>query len=185
MNTRLLRKIALLSAGLASILTSYADVYTTQDGTSYDGRISKVLNESVHLLVGDAKSTVALGSFDADSKAAIEAWMKENPLKVDVHTKWDVQPVIKSSAMPALPEQFKASPFKGMVSVDLVLDESGQVIHASVRKSTHAELDTPSVEAAKAWLFEPAQVGGKKVRSKLRVPFKFVYTPPAKEKPAS
>ncbi len=53
-----------------------------------------------------------------------------------------------------------------MVNVDLVLDESGKVIHSSVMKSTHPELEEGSVAAAMTWRFEPAKVGGKSVKAK-------------------
>ncbi|EDY81580.1 TonB family C-terminal domain protein [Verrucomicrobiia bacterium DG1235] len=186
MKTRLTRLLALLAAGLAPVFAVYGDAFTKNDGTSFEGRIYKVLDGSVYLRVGEERINAPIGDFDAASQGAIESWVAENPQAVDVYTKWDVQPRIKSSSMPNLPDQFLSEDFKGMVSVDLVLNESGQVIHASVKKSTHSELEPPSLEAAKTWIFEPAQVGGKSVKSKLRVPFKFVYTPPAPdEAPAS
>lgn len=160
------------------VSSTYAEVYTTESGATLDGRIYKVLDSTVHLRVGEERVSHALSEFNAESQAAIQAWMKANPYSVDVHTKWDVQPRIVSSAMPSIPEQYLAEEFKGMVSVDLILDERGQVIHASVKKSTHSDLETPSLDAAKTWIFEPAQVGGKTVKSKLRVPFRFVNTPP-------
>ncbi len=83
--------------------------------------------------------------------------------------------MIKSSSMPKLPNQFREPAFKGMVSVELVLDEKGKVIFAKVQISTHAGLEAASVEAAKTWRFAPAKVGGKTVKAKLRVPFKFTY----------
>ncbi len=188
MKTKLIRLIALIAVGLAPVFTVSADVYTKTDGTSYDGRIYKVLGGAVYLRVGEERVNAPVSEFDAAAQAAIKAWTEENPLKVDVYTKWDRQPVIKSSAMPSIPDQFLAEEFKGLVSVDLVLNEAGQVIHASIKKSTHSDLEAPSLEAAKSWIFEPAQVGGKSVRSKLRIPFKFVNTPPpppAEEAPVS
>lgn len=187
MNSKLKRIFTFVAIGSATVFSSFADVYTKRDGTSYDGLIYKVLEDSVYLRVGEERFSAPIAEFDSDSQAAIKTWSAENPFKVDIYTKWDVKPAIKSTAMPALPEQFLAEEFRGLVSVDLVLDESGQVIHATVNKSTHADLDAPSLEAAKTWRFEPAQVGGKTVRSKLRVPFKFVNTPPppAEEVPVS
>ncbi|MDQ8203046.1 energy transducer TonB [Pelagicoccus sp. SDUM812003] len=178
MKTRTLRYLSLFLA-VATLCgsSSIADTLTTSAGASYDGRIYKILEQVVYMKVGEETVEVALADLDAASKAAAQAWADENPQSVDVYTKWDTQPRIKSSAMPFLPEEFHNPEFKGMVAVDLVLNEAGQVIHASVKKSTHEGLEAPSLEAAKTWIFEPAQVGGKPVKSKLRVPFKFVYTP--------
>ncbi|MBK1880257.1 energy transducer TonB [Pelagicoccus mobilis] len=178
MFTRLNRLLVLGVAGCFPILAASADVYTTESGTAYDGQIVKVLDNTVYLRVGEERVEEKLSKFDADSKAAIESWIEANPQSVDVYTKWDVQPRIVSSSMPNLPEQYLAEEFKGMVSVDLVLNENGQVIHASIKKSTHADLEAPALDAAKTWIFEPAKVGGKMVKSKLRVPFRFVNTPP-------
>lgn len=181
MKTRLSRTIAIIALGFAPILAAFADTYTLSDGTVHDGYIYKVLDGSVYLKVGEERIDASVADFDTASQDAINAWAAENPNAVDVYTKWDVQPRIKSSSLPHLPEQFQSADFKGMVSVDLILDDRGQVVHASIKKSTHAELESPSLEAAKTWIFEPAQVDGKPVKSKLRVPFKFVYTPPVEE----
>lgn len=177
MNATLKRLAGLLAVGLPLVLGAHAETYTKTDGVAYDGDIYKVLDGAVFLRVGDDKVSAPIAEFDAASQAAIEAWAEENPFRVDVYTKWDVQPAIKSSSMPKIPEQFLAEEFKGMVSVDLVLNEAGQVIHASIKKSTHPDLEAPSLEAARSWLFVPARIGGETVRSKLRVPFKFVHTP--------
>ena len=184
MKTRYARYIPLLFAAASLSVASIADTYTTAAGVSYDGEIYKILENEVYITVGEEKVQAPIADFDGASQAAIKAWGDANPESVDVYTKWDAQPRIKSSALPILPEQFHNPEFTGMVSVDLVLSETGQVIHASIKKSTHGELEAPSLEAAKTWIFEPAQVNGKPVKSKLRVPFKFVYTPPAAEQPA-
>lgn len=181
MKTLFIRFISLCALGSVSLLSLQADTFTTTAGKAYDGEIYKILDGTVFLRVGEDKVEADFADFDAGSQDAIATWKAANPTLVDVYTKWDVQPRIVSSAMPSLPEQFKDTEFSGLVSVDLILDESGQVIQASIKKSTHVELELTSLEAAKTWKFEPAQVGGKFVRSKLRVPFKFVSTPPAPE----
>ena len=162
-----------------------AETFTTTSGASHEGEIYKILEEVVTIKSNGEKIQIPLSDLDSASKYTVQTWAAAHPERVDVYTKWDAQPRIKSSAMPYLPEQFHDPAFKGMVSVDLVLDETGQVIHASVKKSTHKGLEAPSLEAAKTWIFEPAQVGGKAVKSKLRVPFKFVYTPTQSKEPAS
>ena len=160
-----------------------ADTYTLTSGEAHDGAIYKILDNQVSIKKDGERVSFPISDFDAASQEAIKAWAASNSHKVDVYARWDAQPVIKSSSMPQLPEQFHNAEFKGMVSVDLVLDESGNVVYASIKKSTHSELEGPSLAAAKTWLFEPAKVGGKAVKAKLRVPFKFVYTPPVEPEP--
>jgi TonB family protein len=67
--------------------------------------------------------------------------------------------------LPELPEQFLESKFKGSASVELILDESGPVLHASVRDASHKELEAPSIEATKNWKFEPSMIDGNPVKS--------------------
>lgn len=177
MNRKFLRYLTTTALWALSIAALSAETFTTASGSSYDGEIQKILDGHVTLRVGGESVSVALNDFDPSSKAAIKAWADKHPESVDVYTKWDAQPRIMSSVMPVLPEQFHDPAFKGMVSVDLVLDEQGRVIHAAISKSTHEGLETPSLDAARTWIFEPAQVAGKPVKSKLRVPFKFVFTP--------
>lgn len=184
MKTQFSRYIGTLMAAAFLGCAASAGTFTKSSGDSFEGEISKLLDGTVHFSNGGDGVEVALADLDASSKAQVEAWASENPQSVDVYTKWDSQPRVKSTAMPQLPEQFCVPEFKGMVSVDLVLNENGQVIHAAIKKSTHEDLEAPSLEAAKTWIFEPAQIGGKPVKSKLRVPFKFTYTPPTEEVPA-
>ncbi len=61
--------------------------------------------------------------------------------------------------------------------MELVLDEAGNVLAASIRSASHDELKAPSIEATKEWKFQPTMVNGKPVKSKLRVPFSFENSP--------
>ena len=108
---------------------------------AYNGKIFKILEGQVTIdVAGGEKTTAPLVDFDEASQEVINKWASSYPESVDVYTKWDSQPVIKSSAISQLPNQLRDPAFKGMVSVDLVLNEKGQVISAKVQKSTHAEL---------------------------------------------
>lgn len=179
MNINIFRNLTVLAASTFALTFATADTLTTTAGETHDGRIYKVLEETVSLRIGEERVHIAVSDFDAASQSTIQAWAAEHPEKVDVYAKWDVQPAVRSTVMPSLPEQFHNPAFKGMVSLDLVLSETGKVIFAQARKSTHPELEGPAIEAAKTWVFSPAEVGGKAVKSKLRIPFKFIYTPPA------
>lgn len=173
---------ALIAATFAGTLSLSGASFNLKDGSQIEGEIAKVRNNQVTIAQADGSKTVcAFAELDAAGQKAIKSWKRDNPEKSDVFLKWDKQPVILSNAMPRLPEQLRSGTFKGMTSVELVLDEKGQVLHASINKSTHAELEGPSIEATKAWKFEPAEVDGKAVKSKLRVPFNFTYVEPEPE----
>lgn len=176
-----IRNIALAIAALVAITQVQAATFSLTNGSTIEGEINSAIEDQVKISVkGGSKSVIAISDFDSESQAKIAAWKNANPAKADVHTKWDEQPIIVSSKMPQLPEQFLDESFKGSARIELILDESGQVLHASVQDSTHSELEGPAIEATKSWKFQPALVDGKPVKSKLRVPFNFKNTPERK-----
>lgn len=87
--------------------------------------------------------------------------------------KWEVQPRLDPAVAPYLPEQFRRSAFEGGVSVDLVLNEKGQVIRARVTKPAQQELEVRTLEAART--------SEKNAKAKSRALSKFVYTSSASE----
>lgn len=153
--------------------SAFGGTYLLSSGESLSGELVKLFEGTVEVQVAGQSVEHPLSAFDAASQQAISSWAEKNPYLVDVYSKWDSQPVIKSSSMPDIPASLNNGSFSGMVAVDLVLDEKGRVIHAIASKSTHAELEGPSVAAASTWVFAPAKIGGKAVKSRLRIPFKF------------
>lgn len=176
---RLIRILGLAVLGLSVANAAIAGVFTSKAGETFEGSLYKAHEGFVYFQFGLEKVENKRSSFDAEPRKAIKAWVSENSQAVDVHSERYLQPRIVASSLPRLPEQYWAEAFKGMVSVDLVFDDRGRVIHASIPKWTHDSLESPSLEAAKTWIFEPAQVKGRSVKSRLRVPFRFVNTPPA------
>ena len=181
MKNYLLRNLSLIAAGIACSIQLSAESYKLSDGTQIEGEIHRANGKSITIVASDASKVIRdIADFDTQSQTSITDWKNAHPEKTDVYTKWDTQPFIVSSKLPELPEQFLESKFKGSASVELILDESGQVLHASVRDASHKELEGPSIEATKNWKFEPAMIDGSPVKSKLRVPFHFKNTPPEK-----
>ena len=181
MKYHLLLNLSLIGAGIAGSIQLSADSYKLSDGTRIEGEIHRAIGESITIVASDGSKVLRdIDDFDAQSKTSINDWKNAHPEKADVYTKWDTQPIIVSSKLPELPEQFLESKFKGSASIELILDESGLVLHASVRDASHEELEEPSIKATKNWKFEPAMVDGNPVKSKLRIPFQFKNTPPEK-----
>ncbi len=164
---------------IGGMINASATTLTLSDGSQIEGEISKVFKNQVTITGNDGtKSEHSFSKFDSSSKTVIKEWKSSNPHKVDVYNKFDSQPVVKSSLMPQIPYQLRNGDFNGTASVELTLDATGRVIHASIARSTHPELETASIEATKEWEFEPAYIHGRAVKSKLRVPFNFSYTAP-------
>ena len=168
--------LALLILAGASQLS--ANFYSFKDGSPIAGKILRIDGEDVTIVGESGKSSVHdISSFDEISRSQIESWRIANPEKADVHTKWDKQPIIVSNKLPQLPTRFRDQKFSGEASVELILDKSGNVLSAAIKSASHDELKAPTIEATKAWKFQPAMVGGQPVKSKLRVPFSFLNAP--------
>lgn len=169
---------ALAISLLAGASQLSANFYSFKDGSPIQGKILEINGDDITIVDNSGKSIAYdISTFDEISRSQIEAWRSANPEKADVHTKWDKRPIIVSNKMPQLPSQFRDQRFSGQANVELILDESGNVLAASVKSSSHDELKAPTIEATKAWKFQPAMIDGKPVKSKLRVPFNFVNAP--------
>ena len=86
----------------------------------------------------------------------------------DIATKYDENPMPVRTVAPKAP-----SGESGLVAVVCVIDESGNVIETTVKKSTNASLDQAAIAALQGWSFKPAKIAGKAVRSKVTVPVRF------------
>lgn len=175
------KKFTLVACAACLILTNtsiYADAFSLKDGTTQEGQITSIQSEIVTISLNSGESIQSdLSNYDEASLTKINAWIDENQEKVNVFTKWDTQPVVKRSNKPELPEALNQPEFKGLVSLQVVLDEKGRVIHGEIRKSTHPELEQPAIDAAKRWIFTPAKIASKPVKAKLNLSFKYEYEP--------
>jgi TonB family protein len=78
---------------------------------------------------------------------------------------------------PVYPPEAQAQGIRGIVILELVIDERGHVAQASVLRSIPG-LDDAAVVAARQWEFEPVKVDGKPVSVRLTVPITFALSLP-------
>lgn len=90
-----------------------------------------------------------------------------------IYTQVDEKPVPLKTPPPRYPEQLRQDGTSGIVAVSIVIDEEGNVIKATVAKSTHPEFDKPAVDAVERWKFKPAKKDGNAVKVKVTVPLRF------------
>ncbi len=84
-----------------------------------------------------------------------------------------VRPSIVHSVQPIYPDIARKKRIKGMVVVNIVIDETGKVIDAKVVKSTDSVLEHSAINAAMQFQFKPSYLNGKPV--KVKIPLKFNY----------
>lgn len=71
------------------------------------------------------------------------------------------------------PHNLKRAGIGGQVSLIFIVDEEGNVRRPYVEKATHDEFKQPAVDWVKKWKFRPGEKGGRKVKTRMRIPLKF------------
>ncbi len=74
---------------------------------------------------------------------------------------------------PSYPYELRREGIQGLVMVDMLVDSAGRVVSTAVAGSTEPELNAVALAAAKKWTFEPIKAKGKRVLTRVRVPFEF------------
>ncbi len=92
------------------------------------------------------------------------------PLRADEKSE---PPVPVRTVAPDVPSEFARSNSTGLVTVNFLVDDKGNVQEAKVIKSTHTELEAPALVAIKKWRFKPATKGGTAVAVHVTIPIKF------------
>lgn len=90
-----------------------------------------------------------------------------------VYTKVDEKPVPTKTVKPTYPLELKRDGVEGLVAVSFVIDETGNVISAEVKKSSNVAFEGPAKEAILKWKFSPAKKDGKAVKVRVTIPMKF------------
>ncbi len=171
-----LRRVAFAAIlfSLTSLTQLVAETLVSTDGTVYEGTIDYANEKEVTIKTSDGGfATASIANLDSESASTVQSWMEANPDLTGVYSVWDQKPAVVRSRTAVTPPQLNAPGFKGLVSLQVILDETGKVSHAAVSKSTHEELEEAAIEAIRRWSFKPAQVAGKNVKARIAISFKF------------
>ncbi len=85
----------------------------------------------------------------------------------------DKQPVPILNPAPHYPDSARRSGMEGTVWVKIWVDEQGKAHQAEVLKSDNDIFNTPTIEAALQWTFQPARLHDKPVAVWVSIPFKY------------
>jgi len=141
------RSFILILALAISPAFSMGGAFGLNSGESIQGEISEIMGKNITIAhAGGELRICEIADFDAAAQLKIRGWRERHLEAGDVFSRWDTQPLIKSSSQPVLPAKLLADSFRGTASVDLILDEKGRVIDAKVWKSTHPEWEKPTVK---------------------------------------
>jgi protein TonB len=90
-----------------------------------------------------------------------------------IYTKVDEKPIPIRTSNPDYPTDLKREGIDGLVAVVTIIDEKGNVIDVSVKKSSNPAFERPAKEAIMRWKFTPAKKDGKAVKMRVTIPVKF------------
>ncbi|HET9225827.1 MAG TPA: energy transducer TonB [Thermoanaerobaculia bacterium] len=83
------------------------------------------------------------------------------PIQIDDRIE---RPVKISGALPKYPEEARKARVSGVVTLEAVIDEQGNVTDVKVLKGLPMGLDQAAIDAVKTWKFKPATLDGKPVK---------------------
>lgn len=166
--------LAAMLLSLASVSRSVAETFTQTDGTVLEGTIDYANEKEVTIRTSDGGyANAALTTLTPESLSTVQAWTETHPELNGVYSVWDQKPSVVRSRTAVTPPQLNAPGFRGLVSLQVILDETGKVSRAVVSKSTHDGLEKAAIEAMRKWSFKPAKVAGKAVKARIAISFKF------------
>jgi len=84
-------------------------------------------------------------------------------------------PEMTSFSQPEYPEIARNAGIEGRVTIQVIVDENGKVMPGTERvlSSTNEVFNAPALEAARKCQFKPGQMGDRKVRVRVNIPFAF------------
>jgi protein TonB len=82
-------------------------------------------------------------------------------------------PVPVRTVSPKYPAALKTDGVSGVVSINCIIDEKGNVTEPKVVKTSNPAFAEPAMEALSKWKFKPAKRGGVVVPIKITIPIQF------------
>lgn len=76
-------------------------------------------------------------------------------------------------ASPVYPAELRGKKIEGLVEVICIVDATGKVTDARIKRTNHPAFEKPALDAARQWKFEPAVRRGQRDTSHVTVPFRF------------
>jgi periplasmic protein TonB len=82
-------------------------------------------------------------------------------------------PVPVRTVQPVYPYEMRRDGVSGIVNVNCLIDEKGNVQDPKVEKATNTQFVQPALDALKQWKFKPAKRDGAVVSIRVNIPIRF------------
>jgi protein TonB len=84
-------------------------------------------------------------------------------------------PVPVRMTAPAFPEEMRRAGVSGLVTVNCLIDEKGEVQDMKIEKASNVLFVKPALAALSKWRFKPAQRDGVTVPARVDIPIRFNF----------
>lgn len=91
-------------------------------------------------------------------------------------SKLDRAPELKLRVQAQYPFEMRRAGVTGEVIVEFIVDTNGNVVNASVVRSSRVEFEANAVAAVSKWKFKPGQKAGRTVNTRMQVPIVFTLS---------
>ncbi|MBN2069395.1 MAG: energy transducer TonB [Opitutales bacterium] len=88
----------------------------------------------------------------------------------------DSRPKRLKAIAPDVPFEVRNQGLKGIIRIEIMIDEQGHVSVGNVVEATHQEMVQPTKQAFSKWLFEPPMKDGQPVKAKYIQPFQYDFS---------
>lgn len=82
-------------------------------------------------------------------------------------------PVPVRTVAPDYPEEMRRNGRSGVVTVNCLVDEKGNVQEPRVERSSDSAFSQPALDAIKKWRFKPAKKDGSAIALRINIPIQF------------
>jgi TonB family protein len=90
-------------------------------------------------------------------------------------------PELLEGSIPVYPEEAREAGIEGIVIVEALIDEQGNVFAADIISSPDERLNKATLEAVAKWKFSPATEDGEAIMKVVRIPVNFDLTDPVED----
>ncbi|MEO0144918.1 MAG: energy transducer TonB [candidate division WOR-3 bacterium] len=149
------------------------DEKSIQENLESQAKFDETQDEAADVIVGITKQKDISDILSSEALPAITGGGGGGGIDYVEFFKVEVKPEPIRTVMPEYPEVARKAGLEGRVTVAVIVDENGNVIHAEVVNSTNKVFEEPALKAAYQYKFKPGMMKDRKVKVRVIIPFAF------------
>ncbi|MEO0203019.1 MAG: energy transducer TonB [candidate division WOR-3 bacterium] len=149
------------------------DEKSIQENLEAQAKFEETYDEAADVVVGITKQKDISDILSTEALPAIGGGGGGGKIDYVEFFKVEVKPEPIRTVLPEYPEVARKAGLEGRVTIAVIVDENGDVIHAEVVNSTNKVFEESALKAAYQYKFKPGMMKDKKVKVRVIIPFAF------------